>query len=180
MRLGFRGARLSVLAVLLVASVGAKLTHGGAASYLDPPGDEKAAIAWELREHGFRVSEGADDPDSPFVPAIREECSVLVATVAPQGWHRDILRRLAGPEDRVAFLVDGRLYDDQPVWRTMSRHYWNRLNRIIGRDTGSDLPHGILASQGCDLSAPMWTMLGHRRTGGAAAERAHESDLRTR
>jgi hypothetical protein len=174
---GLRGVRCVALVVLLAASVGAKLMHGGAASYLDPPGGEKRAIAWSLREHGFLLSEGADDPDSPFVPAIREECRVLVAAVAPQGWHRDILRRLAGPTDQVAFLVDGRLYDDQPVWQTIRRHYWNRLNRFVGRDAGSGLPRGILASQGCDLSEPMWTALGNRRTVGIAIERDDESDL---
>jgi len=109
------------------------------------------------------------------VPAIRGECRVLVAAVAPQGWHRDILRRLAGPGDQVAFLVDGRLYDDQPVWQTLSQYYWDRLNRIIGRDAGGALPRGILASPDCDLSAPMWTALGRGRSGSDAAEGSGES-----
>lgn len=155
MRRGPSAPSLLLLAVLLAGSISAKLVLGGTPDHRVAEEAERARVAAVMAAQGFRIAR-AEDPDSPFVGVERGDCRALVAAVAPQGWHRDILRRLARPGDRVAFLVGGEVLDDQPVWRTFRDYYWRRLNRFLGREVAGGSVHGVLATPGCDLTAPGW------------------------
>jgi len=157
-----RLARSVALALLLAVSLGAKLVLGNVPGRHDADAAAKRHITEILQRHGYVVAED-DDPASPFVAAERGACEVLVAGIAPQGWHRDILRRLAREGDQVAFLVNGELLPEQPVWQTFSAYYWARLKRFIGLETPGAPPYGLIMSPPCSLEQPAWAELSPRR-----------------
>lgn len=145
-----------LLALLLALSVGAKLGFGGT------PTDDEAFAAAEknltafLVRQGFHLGEIYNQPDLPLHSATQGDCRLLVAVVSPFGMHRDILRQLASPADRVRFVVDGMVYDDQPKWRTWTEYYWQRLNRALGRRRLEWPVLGVIAPPGCNLQAIAW------------------------
>ena len=81
---------------------------------------------------------------------------MLIAEVAPQGWHRFILRRLASDGDQVFFLFRGRKYEEQPVWLTRLTAYWAVAVRNVGLNARVEPVLGIVASPACGLDAMQW------------------------
>lgn len=146
------------LGSLLALSVGIKLVHGSHTRPDPAAWLAKHAVASLLRRQGFRVDPASiRQTDTPVVQAVTDTCNLLVVAAAPQGWHRDLVHRLAVPGDRVFFVVHGRIYDDQPLWRTWSYHYWRLANHLIGRRLPDHPVFGIVASDTCNLRGLPWT-----------------------
>ncbi|MBX6742124.1 MAG: hypothetical protein QJR07_15530 [Acetobacteraceae bacterium] len=159
MRAPVRSTRLRLLFLLLaVLSVGGKVLAGdqslrGAEQALQSAGKDQ--LADFLGRQGFQVHEEGR-PDSPFVQAATADCHLLVMLAAPEGWHRDIIRRLALPQDQVFFVFDAVVYQDQPEWLPWAHHYWRVLNFYIGRKLPARPLLGIVASPACDLRDMPW------------------------
>jgi hypothetical protein len=150
-------ASRGALALLLVLSVGIKLTHGYSTPLSQAASVTKSEVAAFLDRQGFRVDEvDATNVDSPFVQAAKGTCHLLAVAAAPQGWHRDLVHRLAAPDDQVFFVVDGTVFDDQPQWRTWTYHYWRLVNRFVGRRLPLHPVLGVVASPDCDLGNLPW------------------------
>ena len=113
-----------VFALLLALSVGGKLIANSRAMDGAWPALEKSQIVDFFNRHGFVAGDTGDDAVSPFVQATAGDCHLLAVHAAPQGWHRDIVRRMASPQEEVFFVLDGAMNRDQPVWLTWTRHYW--------------------------------------------------------
>jgi hypothetical protein len=141
--------------LLLSLSVGTKLVLGAAARDIDDPTAAKEVISGFLSNRGFHV-EANDQTNSPFVLAGKDKCRLLVAAVAPQGWDRDAIRQLSSQGDRGFFVVDGQVYEEQPVWRTWTTYYWLRLNRYLGRRRAVRHPLGAIASPDCNAIDLDW------------------------
>jgi hypothetical protein len=141
--------------LLLSLSTGTKL-FVGAPGTTDEQAAAKVAISIFLNRYGFLVNDVDDQTKSPFVTAYKGECRFLLAAVAPQGWDRDIIHRLGAPNDRVFFVVDGEVYEDQPRWRTWIQFYLRRLNRYIGRRLAVRPTLGAIASPECDVRHLAW------------------------
>lgn len=154
--------RLSALAAgLLVASLGMKLAVGGVA----PPGVEaqlaaddrsEAKLTAFLQRQGFGVRRETAQAAFPVLLAEAGDCQLLAALVAPQGWHRDLIRQLAGQDRRSFFVFDGVVHAEQPVWRGWAEHYRSVLNRYAGRSLGARPVVAVVALPACDLPAAMW------------------------
>ncbi|HJS84356.1 MAG TPA: hypothetical protein VJ779_02735 [Acetobacteraceae bacterium] len=152
----------SLVALLLVVSVGIKLTIRSQPSHGAVPATESpatGAVAAFLDRHGFRVNEADSRPESPVVFADAGTCRLLAVLAAPEGWHRELVRRLASPDDQVFFVFDGTVYPNQPVWRTWIHHIWGELNRYIGLTPSSRPVVGVIASPSCDLRNMPWREL---------------------
>jgi hypothetical protein len=48
------------------------------------------------------------------------------------GWDRDLVRRYANAEDQVFVVFRGRIYSDQPTFRTVLDTLWSRFLRELG------------------------------------------------
>src|SRR3954447_21849559 len=145
-----------LLAVLLVFSLGLKLGLSSVPGEDDTAAAMAGQIAGFLGGQGFRPGEVIDNPGLPLVPAARDGCSLLVAEVSPEGWHRETLRRMAGPDDRTFFVFGGAVYEEQPIWRSWVRHQWHRLNGLVGRRLAVRPVLGVVARPGCALRAVAW------------------------
>ena len=86
-------------------------------------------------------------------------CRLLTVIAAPQGWHRDIIRRSASPGDVILFAFNGATYQDQPTWLTWVHHYWRVLNSHVGRRLATRPVLGVVASPTCDLRDMPWREL---------------------
>ena len=74
-----------------------------------------------VRQH-FSVSmmERAEQ-GKPAVTANSGSCRMLVIRSPALGWDRDLVRRYADAEDQVFVVFRGRIYSDQPTFRTVAR-----------------------------------------------------------
>jgi hypothetical protein len=84
-----------------------------------------------LRQHSFQVSQYAPDNDLTWMSGIEGDCRIMIAAVAPQGWHRALVAQVATGK-QLFYLFDGSVYTEQPIFRTRSYHYWRKLNHYIG------------------------------------------------
>jgi hypothetical protein len=115
----------------------------------------RTQIAAFFARHGFHP----DGAAGIGVSVRAGECQLLVAEAAYQGWHRDILRRLASAEDQFFFYFRGHKYSDQPVWRTRLSGYQTSFLRNLGLKAPAEPVLGIVASPACDLKAIPWQEL---------------------
>lgn len=143
------------LATLFVVAIGLKVRLRGLNESQGP--DVRARISSDALWNGFWV-DALDKGDSQMdrLAVWAGDCRALVVFASPLGWHRDGVKRAAAPGDSVFFLYRGARYDDQPMWKTVSDHYLQRLWRILGE---ASLPHpvlGVVASPGCRLGRLDW------------------------
>jgi hypothetical protein len=115
----------------------------------------RTQIAGFLARHGLQPDLG----DSLGVSGRSGECHLLIAEAAYQGWHRDSLRRLAAQDDQLRFYFRGRMYADQPIWRTRLSGYWAAFLQNFGLNAPVDPVLGIVASPACKLTALPWQEL---------------------
>ena len=85
-----------------------------------------------VRQH-FSVSmlERAEE-GKPAVTANSGSCRILVIKSPALGWDRDLVRRYADAEDQVFVVFQGRIYSDQPTFRTAFDALWSRFLRELG------------------------------------------------
>jgi hypothetical protein len=159
----YASPRLKLLFTLLLGlSVSGKvISHSLRGTEQMMQNTEISEIAAFLGRHGFQVGEA--QPDFPFVPAAVAGCHLLIASAAPEGWHRDITRRLASPQDQAFFVFDGVVYQDQPAWRPWLYSYWRELNLGFGRALPARPVVGIVASPACALRDMPWQELAELR-----------------
>lgn len=124
----------------------------------EPRSDPETPIVAALAAAGFGVDFRPGTAVPRVVVARSGSCRLRVMIATPGGWDRDLIRQLAKPGDRIAFLFRGAFYSDQPLIRTALDHYWARVRRSVGIGA---MPHTILAmiaSSGCDIGSIDWPM----------------------
>jgi len=126
--------------------------------------DTAGRIAAFLKRNGFETDEGASDEDMFLVSATAGECSLLVAVLSPEGWHRHVLRKLTPAGSQLIFLFNGITYEDQPVMLTRFYYYWSRLLRLAGGDPPLRPVFGIVGSPECGLDDIRWSELASFRS----------------
>jgi hypothetical protein len=159
-RVSTRSVLRALLLVLLAASLPLKLWTLPQARAAGQAGDDaiREGMRAFLAEAGFSAQVEAGLVDLPAASGARDGCRVLLANVATQGYHRDLIFRLAGSGDKVSFLFRGRAYPDQPGWATWTSHLLSRL-RLAPADPagpGGERVYAVLAAGACDLDASTW------------------------
>lgn len=156
-------ARLKLLfALLLALSVGSKVGVGSQSLRSEEQATqdkERGQITAFLDRRGFQVDQPESQLEAELVPAAAGNCRLLVVLAAPQGWHRDVVRRFASPHDHVFFVFDATVYQDQPMWLPWFHYYWRMLNSDFGRRLPPRPVLGIVASSTCDLRNMPWQEL---------------------
>lgn len=150
----------TIVIVLFALSIGTKLILS-ASEYGD---DEQARVVERqvvsfLGSNGFHVNDPELDVQLWTVTAVKGTCHMRVAVVSPHGWHRQVVRHTTPPGSKVFFVVDGRIYEDQPTWRTRAYFYWRRMNGLIGRSLAASLILGVVASPECGWMDNSWSVL---------------------
>jgi exosortase/archaeosortase family protein len=102
-----------------------------------------------LQQRGFAVRQIIPVDDLAWVYGTAEGCQVQVTEVAPQGWQRSLLTRVAG-ERRLVFLFGGEAYSEQPVLKTRADYYWGKLNRYLGRRVPRLPVLAVISISGCE------------------------------
>lgn len=154
----------ALLLVLLAASIPLKLWTLPDARAAGPAGDDavREGMRAFLAEAGFSAQIEPGMVGLPAASGTRDGCRVLLANVAPQGYHRDLIFRLAAPGDAVSFLFRGQAYPDQPGWATWASRLLSHL-RLAPAATGSERVFALLAAGPCGIEAPAWAeRLGQR------------------
>ena len=142
-------------ALLAAAGIALKLCLPGA-----PPADQPSAVSEAfggfLRDRGFSVSASELLPGIPAIVGSAAGCRLEVTHVVSQGWHREVVGNLAGPDDSVIFVVDGVAHRRQPLLWTWFDFYRARLARSVHIPVRSHPVAAVIASPACHLIDIAW------------------------
>ena len=92
----------------------------------------------------------------PAVTASSGSCRMLVIRSPALGWDRDLIRRYADAEDRVFVVYRGRIYSDQPTFRTVVDTLWSRFQRELGFTASPSPVFAVVARTGCGADRLPW------------------------
>ena len=113
-----------------------------------------------LRQHFIVARAERIEEGQPTIRASSGPCRMLVAQSPAVGWDRDLIRRYAAAEDRVFVVFRGRIYDEQPTWRTVPDFLWARLRRELGLRVQPSPVLVVVASPSCEAERLPWGELG--------------------
>lgn len=122
-------------------------------------GDVVEGVSTFLARNGFETERRASDEGLFLLSATASECRLLVAVLSPEGWHRDVIRKLTPSDSQLIFVYNGMIYADQPVMLTRLNVYWARLVRAVGGHPPSYPVLGIVGSPKCALGDIKWIEL---------------------
>lgn len=114
-------------------------------------------VAEFLVQQHFSVSilEGAEQ-GKPAITASSGSCRILVIRSPALGWDRDLIRRYAEAEDQIFVVFQGRIYSDQPNFRTALDALWSRFLRELGFRTWPSPVLAVVARMGCEADRLPW------------------------
>ena len=110
-----------------------------------------------IRQH-FSVSmmERAEE-GKPAITASSGSCRMLVIRSPALGWDRDLVRRYADAEDQVFVVFRGRIYSDQPTFRTVRRRTLVAVPEGTGLYNAWPSPVlAVVARTGCEADRLPW------------------------
>jgi len=162
---GVRGVRYSrafrrSLIVLLVVTLGWKLAIR--LQPVEPVSDQviQRAIGRFFVRHYFTVALAEQIANGePSVRAAAGLCRILVTRSNPVGWDRELIRRYATAGDQVFVAFRGKVYSEQPTWRTAFDALWTRLKRELGLRSPVSPVLAVVASDICDATKLPWEEL---------------------
>jgi hypothetical protein len=86
-------------------------------------------------------------------------CRMLVVESSALGWDRDQIRRYADAEDRVFVVFRGRVYSDQPTFRTVFDALSTRFRRELGFRVWPNPVLAVVARMSCEAEGLPWDQL---------------------
>ena len=152
-----RALKYLVLLVLLSLSLGWKVLARAIPDERPTDRNIQARVGEFLVRQHFSVSmsERAED-GKPAVTARSGSCRILVIKSPAIGWDRDLIRRYAEVEDRVFVVFQGRVYANQPTFRTVLDALWSRLLRELGFKIWPSPVFAVVARAGCEADRLPW------------------------
>jgi hypothetical protein len=152
-----RALKYLVLLVLLSLTLAWKVIARAAPDEQPTDRNIQVRVAEFLVQQHFSVSmsERAEE-GKPAVTAKSGSCRLLVIKSPALGWDRDLIRRYADPEDQVFVVFRGRIYSDQPTFRTVLDALWSRFLRELGFRTWPSPVFAVIARTGCEADRLPW------------------------
>jgi hypothetical protein len=152
-----RALKCLILLVFLSLTLGWKVF--ARATREEQPTDRsiQVRVAEFLARQHFSISmlEHAED-GKPTVTANSGSCRILVMKSPALGWDRDLVRRYANVEDQVFVVFRGRIYSDQPTFRTVLDTLWSRFVRELGFSAWPSPVFAVVARRGCEADRLPW------------------------
>jgi hypothetical protein len=152
-----RALKCLILLVFLSLTLGWKVF--ARATREEQPTDRsiQVRVAEFLARQHFSISmlEHAED-GKPSVTANSGSCRILVMKSPALGWDRDLVRRYANAEDQVFVVFRGRIYSDQPTFRTVLDTLWSRFLRELGVSAWPSPVFAVVARRGCEADRLPW------------------------
>lgn len=110
-------------------------------------------VAHLLASQGY---EALPRPDG-LIDAAKADCQLTTWLVSRFGEHEDAAREIAVTTgSKLTFVFEGRTTTAQPVWRSIARHYWEAINRELGRALPTSPAIAVISSPACDVSDVPW------------------------
>ena len=155
-----RGPKWLILALLLPLTLGLKLAVRPA-NLGDTPGrDAQRKVVEFLARQRFVVSAAEQvEEGQPMVRASAGACHLLVAKSPAMGWDRDLVRRFETADNLVFSVFRGRIYAEQPTWRTVPDYLWARFRRELGIEASAEPILAVVATKICDAEKLPWSEL---------------------
>jgi hypothetical protein len=155
-----RELKLLVLIVLLAVSLGWKVVARATASERPSERSIQARVAEFLVQQHFSVSvlERAEE-GKPSVAASSGICRLLVIRSPAVGWDRDLIRRYAEEGDSVFVVFQGKIFADQPTFRTVFGALGARFLRELGFKAWPSPVFAVVAKPGCEAERLPWEQI---------------------
>ena len=152
-----RALKYLVLLVLLSFTLAWKVIARATPDERPPDRSVQVRVAEFLVRQHFSVSilERAEE-GKPAITASSGSCRILVIRSPALGWDRDLIRRYADAEDQVFVVFRGRVYADQPTFRTVFDTLWSRFLRELGFRRWPSPVLGVVARTGCEADRLPW------------------------
>ena len=146
-----------VLLVLLSLTLGWKVIARATSDEQPTDRNIQVRVAEFLVRQHFSVSmlDRAEE-GKPTVTANSGSCRILVMKSPALGWDRDLVRRYADAEDQVFVVFRGRVYSDQPTFRTVLDALWSRFLRELGFRIWPSAVFAVVARRGCEADRLPW------------------------
>lgn len=112
-----------------------------------------------LRSYNFQVTEQTPVDGVPVIRAVKDDCSMIVADVSPDGTARYVMRQLASTMDRSFVVYGGNIYDEQPTWVTVTEDWWTRYLRKLGINRSRASSIMVAATRSCGAERLPWAEL---------------------
>jgi hypothetical protein len=160
---GVKSSRaLKYLALLALLSLSLGWKVAARATSEEQPSDRtiQGRVADFLVRQHFSVSLlETSERGKPSIAAQSGGCRILVIRSPAIGWDRDLVRRYAEEGDQIFVIFQGRIYADQPTFRTVFDALWSRFLRELGVRTWPSPVFAILARPSCEADRLPWQKL---------------------
>jgi hypothetical protein len=83
-----------------------------------------------LSSKGFFLTQG-DGLEGVNWVAWKDDCRVELAVLSPLGWHQSAMAARS-PEQALAYIYKGEIFEAQPVTRTKLDYYWHKVANYFG------------------------------------------------
>lgn len=155
-------ARLSVsllMALVLFGGVTLKILAIQRAE-IDPNPFVVAAASGFLERRGFSILGRHQNLDLTLMGAQKAaDCRMILASMAPQGWHGGAVRQMAGDGDELFFVFDGAVFREQPATQARLQLYLSLFLRRLGFSAPYYPLLGVIADPACHADAYPWAEL---------------------
>ena len=126
----------------------------------------RGRIVQFLTIHGFNVSEQTLVESVPIMHATKGDCSMIVAEASADGSTRDVMRHVSATMDQHFVVFRDKIYDEQPIWLTVTEDWWSRYLRKVGIAQQPEVPPiMVAATHSCAAEQLPWVELSGRLAG---------------
>lgn len=152
-----RALKYLILVALLTLSLGWKVLARAVPAEVATDRDMQVRVAeFLIRQHfSVALAERADE-GKPALTAHAGACRLLVIRSPALGWDRDLIRRYAEADDQVFIVFRGRVYADQPTFRTVFDALSSRFLRELGFNRPQSPVYAVVARSGCEADKLPW------------------------
>ena len=155
-----RALKYLILLVFLSLTLGWKVIARATRDEQPPDRSIQVRVAeFLVRQHfSISMSEHAEE-GKPAITANSGSCRMIVMKSPALGWDRDLVRRYADAQDQVFVVFRGRIYSDQPTFRTVVDALSSRFLRELGFSTWPSPVLAVVARTGCEADRLPWDKL---------------------
>jgi hypothetical protein len=83
-------------------------------------------------------------------------CQMNIVLSSSRGWHRDLIEKLSAGSDQVFVVFGGKIYPEQPLWRTVPDFLWSRLLTGLGLRVQPSPMITVIAGPNCAADRLPW------------------------